>query len=196
MRKILLAATLVLVMAIPAMSAVTRQPMDIVVYQEQPIPGYWCNDDRVSAGFCQHCPLRILGVCVLPYENVGFTYGTVYTDEIEVTEVPLGEIRRVKGTIFSAVAKNTKYRLLVKVGTTVTAKTDWTNQNPLTGSLELQFPDYTFELSGLHVFSLQIKKPDGTIISTATKVFVPAPPAPGAEPSLEEEPLLEESIEE
>ena len=90
--------------------------------------------------------------------------------------------------------KNTKYRLIVKVGTIVTAKTAWVDQNPLTGPLELQFPDYTFELSGLHVFSLQIKKPDGTIISTATKVFVPAPP--GAEPALEEESVLEEFIEE
>jgi len=190
MKKILLAVALVLVMAIPAMSAVKPMPMNIFVYYDQPIWTYVCSVTP-QYDYCQEqvCQLWFLGICLdWGWEARPLSYGIVSWTEQEINSATIGGTYRVKGTMFSELPKNVKYQLIIQNGITTVYKSARIACAPLDGWEEIQFDDFTFENPGLYTFTLQVIKPDGTIVKLAKKVFVPAPPT-----ALEE--VLEESEE-
>ena len=204
MGKFLLAVALVLVMAIPAMSAVKPMPMDVVVYYDSYIYGYECPNYLVEQSFPYYicaeyvCVFEsVPGVCAA-YEWVArplvWQWAGI-TSDTEVTQVGVGEQYHVKGTIFSELPKNIKYQLIIKKGITTVYKTAKIPVTPLEGSRTIRFDDFTFESPGMFTFTLQVIRGDGTIAKVAKKVFVPAPGIVLEEgPALEEEPVLEESI--
>ncbi len=198
MRKWLLAIGLVLVMAIPVMSAVKPMPMAVAVYYDSLIYGLSCPSYLEGTGpwICASYD------CVLGAEPLCLLYAWVarplYWDwtggisEVEVTQAGVGERYHVKGTIFSELPKNIKYQLIITKGITTLYKTARIPVTPLNGSQTIQFESFIFEEPGMYTFTLQVIRGDGTIAKVAKKVFVPTPP--GAEPAFEEEPDLEEEL--
>jgi hypothetical protein len=201
MIRILLAVALVLVMAIPAMSAVKPTPMNIVVYYDVPVYQYYCSVNFTHIGgntyYCGEleCVFVLIGCAKYEWVAKPLVYEIVGRYDVEITSAEVGKTYHVNGTIFSELPKNIKYQLIIKNGITTVYKTAKIPVTPLDGGQEIQFDDFTFENPGLYTFTLQVIKPDGTIVKVAKKVFVPAPGIALEEgPALEEEPVLEESI--
>src|SRR5512136_2787373 len=118
MKRLLLAISLVLVMAIPAISAVKPMPMDVVVYDDSYIYGYECPNYLVEQKFpyytCSEkvCVTEIFGVCVEWDEQPRFlVWQPTGSFDAEVTQAGIGATLHVKGTIFSELPKNIKYQL-------------------------------------------------------------------------------------
>lgn len=197
MRNILLAMVLVLVMAIPAVSAVKPTPMHIVVYGDVPVYGWVCpgginwdgSDYKCGDYLCVY-DMGILGCWAYAWVARPMYWQATGSYEAEINSAEVGDTYRVKGVIFSEQPRNIKYKLVIKNGATVVYKTPQIPFAPLEGSEEIQFDDFTFKDPGLYTFTLNIIKADGTIVKTSKNVFIPAPP--GYEPAVEDEPVLEE----
>lgn len=208
MKKCLLAVALVLVIAIPAISAVKPMPMDVVVYYDSLIYGLSCPSYLQGTGpwICASYE------CVLGAEPLCLVYAWVAkplywdwtggTSGVEITSTSVGGTYHVKGTIFSELPRNIKYQLIIKKGITTVYKTARIAVTPLDESQIIWFEDFTFESPGMYTFTLQVIRGDGTIAKVSKKVFVPAPvvfeEGPDLEggPALGEEPAPEGVIEE
>jgi len=196
MKKIFLVVMAILVLAAvtPAKAVVKPTPIDISVFYNQDINALTCpyslTGDYKCAYYSEFCCGTLFGICTdycpewVPYQLGNYTIGQ---EERPIASANIGETYHAKGTIFSEVPKDTTYKYLVKLGTTVLYKTAKATIPGLNWEHQFSLPDFKFEKWGMHSFILQVFRPDGTILSVTKKVFVPAPP--GAD---EEEPVFEE----
>ena len=197
MKKIFLVVMAILVLAAvtPAKAVVKPTPIDISVFYNQDINAWLCpsggltGDNRCGYTYTFCCE-SVFGICVnycTGWDAYQLGYYNIAQEERPTASANIGETYHTKGTIFSEVPKDTTYKYLVKLGTTVLYKTAKATIPDLNWERQFSLPDFKFETWGMHSFILQVFRPDGTILSVTKKVFVPA--SPGAD---EEEPVFEE----